>query len=116
MLFTTSLKQNHIFRRLFARGDCAVGKTVVVYSRKNGTDKNRIGFSTGVKLGHAVVRNRVRRRLREVYRRNEALFQPGYDLVVVARGRSVNAAFGLLQEDFLRQCRELGLLKEAGCP
>ena len=37
----------------------------------------------------------------------------GYDLVVVARGRSVNAAFGLLQEDFLRQCRALGLLKEA---
>ena len=39
------------------------------------------------------MRNRVRRRLREIYRLNERRFRAGYDIVVVARGRSVSAAY-----------------------
>ena len=87
MVFTQSLKQNHLFRRLYQRGKSSAGRCVVVYCRKNGLDCNRLGITAGTKIGHAVVRNRIRRRIREAYRLSEAEYQRGYDIVVVARSR-----------------------------
>lgn len=60
----------------------------------------------------AVVRNRVRRRLREIYRLNEGRLCRGHDLVVVARSRSVGADYKRLEREFLAACGELGLLRE----
>ena len=84
MKFSSALKLNHIFRRLYATSGFA-NTYLVLYGRKNRTASNRVGITVGKKLGHAVVRNRVRRRLREVYRLNESKFAPGWDLVIVAR-------------------------------
>ena len=86
MKYSSALKLNHIFRRLYATGGYANG-LLVLYARPNRLGMNRVGITTGKKLGHAVVRNRARRRLREVYRLNEHRFKPGYDIVVVARSR-----------------------------
>ena len=68
MQFSSSLKFNHVFRRLYNKGDSCANRYLVVYCRKNGTKRNRIGLTVGAKLGHAVERNRLRRRLREIYR------------------------------------------------
>lgn len=81
-----TLKENHEFRRLYRKGASAVGGSMVIYCRKNNLGRNRLGVTVSVKLGHAVVRNRARRRLREVYRVNGAALRQGYDLVLVARG------------------------------
>ena len=76
MKYTVSLKENRVFRRLYAKGRSAVSPTMVLYCRKNGRRENRLGLTTGTKLGHAVVRNRVRRRLREIYRLQEHRLSP----------------------------------------
>ena len=55
---------------------------------------------------------RVRRRLREIYRLNAHRFKPGYDIVVVARSRSVGAPYQKLEAGFLNACGKLGLLEE----
>ena len=88
--------------------------TLVIYTRPNRSGGNRVGFTVTVKLGHAVVRNRVRRRLREIYRLHESELRRGADLVVVARGRSVEATYRRLEQDFLTACRKLSLLEEGG--
>ena len=111
MQFSSSLKKNHIFRRLYASKGVA-NSYLVLYARPNRSDSNRIGFTVSKKLGHAVVRNRTRRRLREVYRLNEAVFRPGWDIVVVARTRSVDAPFGKLTHAFLSLAQKAGLLVE----
>mgnify|MGYP000396664071 CR=1 FL=1 len=64
MKHTVSLKQNHEFRRLYNKGKSAVSPYFVVYCRKTGRDQSRLGITTGVKLGNAVKRNFVRRRIR----------------------------------------------------
>lgn len=87
MKFTVSLKQNHVFRRLYAKGKNQVTPHLALYARKNGGKVSRLGITASTKLGHAVVRNRVRRRLREIYRIHEDQFLPGYDIVAVARVR-----------------------------
>ena len=72
MQHTVSLKQNHEFRRLYNRGKSAVSPYFAIYCRKTGRDYSRLGITTGVKLGNAVKRNFVRRRIRALYRTNEA--------------------------------------------
>ena len=111
MQHTTTLKKNNEFRRLYARGRSAVMPTLVVYARGNKSGDNRVGFTVTVKLGHAVVRNRVRRRLREIYRLHEAELRRGLDMVVVARGRSVEASYRRLEREFLSACAKLSLLE-----
>ena len=112
MQYTTTLKKNNDFRRLYAKGKSAVMPTLVIYTRRNPSGENRVGFTVTVKLGHAVTRNRIRRRLREIYRLHEAELRRGADMVIVARGRSVDATFRRLEHDFLAACMKLSLLEE----
>lgn len=112
MRFSKALKENHIFQRLYHKGHSCAGKYMVVYCRPNHMGFNRVGYTVSKKLGHAVVRNRARRRLREVYRLDEAGLRAGFDIVVVARGRCVNAGFQGLQAEFSRLTGKLGLRQE----
>ena len=111
MKYTVSLKENRIFRRLYAKGKSAVAPAIVLYCRKNGRKENRFGITASTKLGHAVVRNKVRRRLREIYRLNEDKLLPGYDIVVVARVRAVHSRYVELEKQFLRLAKKLQLLR-----
>jgi ribonuclease P protein component len=111
MKYSTSLKLNHIFRRLYHTNGFASGY-LVLYVRKNRTATNRVGITVGKKLGKAHIRNRIRRRFREVYRLNEDKFQPGWDIVVVARSRAVNASFQALTESYLSLAKKAGILIE----
>ena len=110
MKFSSALKLNHIFRRLYSTQGYANGM-LVLYARPNRMGVNRVGITTGKKLGHAVVRNRARRRLREVYRLNEAKFKPGYDIVVVARHKCVTADFQKLTNAYLSLAAKAGILQ-----
>lgn len=112
MRFSHSMKENSLFRRLYARGKSAANSYLVIYCRKNGGNENRIGYTVSKKLGHAVVRNRARRRLREVYRLHLDELKPGYDIILVARGRTLTASWKELNDTFLRLCRKLDLLEE----
>lgn len=112
MEFTKTIKKNYEFRRLYAKGKSAVTPTLVIYTRRLKADGNRVGFTVTTRLGHAVTRNRVRRRLREIYRLHETELRRGAELVVVARSRAVTAAYGDLERDFLRACRKLSLMPE----
>ena len=78
-----TLKKNSDFRRLYSKGKSAVTPFMVVYCRRNGLDHNRVGYTVSTKLGHAVVRNRVRRRLREIYRLNSHQLKTGWDIVII---------------------------------
>ena len=112
MKFSSSLKLNHIFRRLYHTSGYADG-LLVLYARRNRTDTNRIGITVKKKLGKAHVRNRTRRRIREVYRLNEEKFLPGWDIVIVARTKAVDAEFAILTKSCLTLAKKAGLLAPA---
>lgn len=67
MKHTVSLKLNHVFQRLYRKGNSAVSPNLALYVRRNGRNESRLGLTVSTKVGKAVVRNRTRRRLREVY-------------------------------------------------
>lgn len=111
---TVTLKENRDFRRLYRKGATAVDRCMVLYCRRNRLGRNRYGFTVSTKLGKAVVRNRARRRLREVVRLEEGKLTPGWDIVVVARGRTLSAPFPQLRESYRRLCGEIHMLREDG--
>ncbi len=106
-----TLKENHEFRRTY-KGASAVSGGMVLYCRKNRLGRNRLGLTASTKLGHAVVRNRCRRRMREVYRLNSGELKQGYDIILVARTRTATASWEELNNSFLKLCRKLDLLED----
>ena len=75
-----TVKQNSDFRRIYRRGRSAVSGGVVVYCLKNRQGMSRLGVTVSTKLGHAVVRNRVRRRFRELNSSQQNCVLPAYSI------------------------------------
>lgn len=73
------------FRNTERRGTRRVTRHLVVIAKPNGFDFSRLGTTVSRKVGNAVVRNRWKRRLRELFRRNHASFPAGFDFVVIVR-------------------------------
>ena len=109
MKFSSSLKLNHIFQRLYRTNGHANG-CLVLYVRKNRSQTNRVGITVSKKLGKAHVRNHIRRRLREVYRLHEEQFLPGWDIVVVARNKALYVSFADLTAAYLSLAEKAGIL------
>ena len=112
MKFSCSLKLNYVFRRLYGTTAYA-NSCLVLYARRNRSATNRVGVTVSKKLGGAVVRNRVRRRLREVYRLHESEFLPGWDIVVVARSKAIHTPFSKLEGLYLEAARSAGCLAQS---
>ena len=114
MKMTAPLKENHLFRRAYNKGKTAADSRLALYVRRTGQQANRLGLTVSTKVGCAVVRNRIRRRLREIYRLNEGALACGCDVVVVARTRAASSDYHQLEKSFLKLADKLGLLRKDG--
>ncbi len=75
----------------------------MLHAVPNAIDAPRLGITVSRKVGGAVVRNRVKRRVREIYRRwSERARLPALDLVVAARPAAATAEFGVLKSEIER--------------
>ena len=80
------LSRSAEFERVYRQGRSTANRHLVVYAFPNAaTDQPRLGLSVSRKVGGAVVRNGVKRVLREAFANAEATLRPGQDVVVVAR-------------------------------
>src|SRR4029079_5056874 len=70
----------------------------------------RAGFITSGRVGGAVVRNRVRRRLREIVRRRQPQLRKGFWFVIIARQEAATASYGALEDEWLRLARRASIL------
>ncbi len=94
-----SLSGDGAFKLAFA-GSKVVTSDLVFYYRQNGTDGGRVGLVVGRKaFAGAVTRNRLKRRLRELFRRHVGAMR-GFDLVVVARRGRPEPKFEILERQF----------------
>ncbi|HAV10333.1 MAG TPA: ribonuclease P protein component [Dehalococcoidia bacterium] len=79
------------FVAVYESGHAQVDQFIVMRALNNGLDVSRLGFSVTKNIGNAVVRNRVRRLLKEATRVLD--IRQGYDIVFIARSRCVNASY-----------------------
>ena len=77
---------------------------LVMYFLKSRSCERRVGFAAGKKLGGAVVRNRLKRLIREAYRLNQDKLVQGVDLIVVARKPAVGTGYATIEKAFMDLC------------
>lgn len=98
----TRLKKRKQFVHIAQKGRKIISSGLIlqfIENKKPGV--LNVGFTVTKKIGNAVIRNRVRRRLREVVRLGLQDFdKTGYDFVLIGRGSTVNRPFDKLQRDF----------------
>ncbi|HPC46542.1 MAG TPA: ribonuclease P protein component [Deltaproteobacteria bacterium] len=75
---------------------------LVIVAAPNTLGQTRIGITTSRKVGGAVRRNRVRRLLREIYRRNKPSFPPGHDIVLIAKNDMTDTTYHDLEREILQ--------------
>lgn len=107
---TLSIKLNRDFKRLYYKGGCVGCDILVVYYKKTSLPCNRLGITVGKKIGGAVVRNRIKRLIRESYRLIESEMSFNYDIVIVARSKSAQADFHAVSGSLKRLFKKSGIL------
>ncbi|WP_124728590.1 ribonuclease P protein component [Staphylospora marina] len=108
------LKRRNDFRRVFQSGESSANRqfVVVVLSRK-GDGPPRIGVSVSRKVGKAVVRNRIRRLVKEVTRHWIPELKPGIDFVVIARTGAASMDYQQVKSSLRHVYRRAGIFRAA---
>ena len=105
------LRQGRDFARVRGEGERAVlGCLIANWRRRPAGATTRLGVVTSRKVGSAVVRNRARRLMREVFRRHQRALAEPVDLVLVARPSIVGRGLAEVESDFIAVMRRAGML------
>ncbi|MDR2938824.1 MAG: ribonuclease P protein component [Clostridiales bacterium] len=110
MEFTTSLKKNFDFRKVYNRGTPIANRNLIVYILKNNMECNYLGISVSKKVGNSVIRSKVTRLIRESYRLSEKKICRGYNIVVIARNTAKGLPFFEINNSLLHLLRKHKLL------
>jgi len=95
------------FEAVYRSGGRRSSSQFVVFYRANGGENSRFGSSVKKALGGAVVRNRIRRRIREILRRNRREIPSGWDIVIHPRRSVAEAPFVPLEAELLNLLQKL---------
>lgn len=108
------LRNNEDFKKVYENGKNYWNRNLVLYIMKNGLDHWRVGFTVSKKIGNSVVRNRVKRRLKEIYRKNSNKVKEGYDIIIIPKKNVVDIGHKELESAMLHILKISGLLKDLG--
>lgn len=104
-----TLKKSQDFKRALKGGSRKKLENIIVCALPNPGGPTRIGISVNRRAGGSVVRNRIKRRIREAIRKNASLLPQEVDMVILAGIKCYNAEFGEIErdiKDFIRAWNE----------
>lgn len=108
------IHKNHDFRIVYNRGKTFLNNLFVmhIYKNKKNYNINRLGISVSKKVGKSVIRNKVRRRVYEIYRLNLPKIRTGYDIVFVARSNSRDKEYVEIEKSVINLLKKGAILYE----
>ncbi len=108
------LRKNEDFKRVYKYGKNYYNRNLVMYVMKNGLEHTRFGFTVTKKIGKSVVRNRVKRRVREIVRLNIENIKDGYDIILIPKKNVVDIGFKELESAVFHIFKLANLFKSSG--
>ena len=106
------LKKRYQFNYVYKSGEHFSGEHMVLYVASSKTKNIKVGLAVTKKVGHAVVRNKVRRSLREIIKTQVPNLKQSYNFIVVARDNISEASFEKLSYEFLKLIKKANLINE----
>lgn len=107
------LKKNSQFKNVYQHGESFANHILVIYVLHHPEDSaRRMGFSISKKVGNAVQRNHIRRRLIEIYRLHQESFKSGIDIVIIPRYRIINYTYKQMEKGLIKLFKKAGILKK----
>ena len=104
------IRYRNDFIRVYAKGGRYVCPEFIGFYLKTENELSRLGMSVGKRIGISVVRNRVKRRIREIFRLHKHMLKPGYDIVI--NPRKGNSKYAELEREMLGFFTSAGLMEE----
>jgi len=96
------IRKNKDFKKVYKHGRSYADKNLVFFILKNNKNNTRFGITTAKRINKAVVRNKVRRRLKDIVNKNLANIKDGYDVVVMSRVRGMECDYKELENSFVK--------------
>ena len=112
MKSTVGLQKDRDFRKVYRQRNSMANRLLIIYIRENQEVYNRVGFTVSKKVGKATVRNRVKRRMKESYRKNHPSIKTGYDLVFIARDTTANSTMAEIESAMRHLLRKKKMIKK----
>ncbi len=104
------VKSHAAFQQVYENGTSYVDRCGVFYVMASTTGSSQLGTAVGKRLGHAVLRNSIKRKMREVFRQHQHTFHHPVCLVWVARRPIIHAPYAVYEKVFYRLAKKAGLL------
>ncbi len=104
------LRSNMEFKKVYSGGKNYWNRNLVLYVKKNNIGNTRVGYSITKKIGNSVIRNKIRRRMKEIYRLNFKGIKSNYDLIFIPKRNVVNISYKELESAMLHILKLAGVL------
>lgn len=105
------LRSNMEFKKIYSNGKNYWNRNLVLYVRKNDLGYTRVGYSITKKIGNSVVRNKIRRRMKEIYRLRYDELENNYDLIFIPKKNVVDISYDELESAMIHILKLAGILK-----
>ena len=108
-----TLKKNYEFQNVLKKGNFYIGKQIIIYIKKNSKNENRIGIAISNKICNAVLRNKIKRKIRACYKILENDIIQNYNIVFLWNKKipvkEIN--FHIILEDMKKSFKKAGIFK-----
>ena len=99
------------FNRVYSKGRSYVNQMMIIHLINSDNVKGKVGFAVGKKIGNAVVRNRIKRLMREAYRISQHSINPNVSMILIARKPLIEAKSYLVQKALMNLCKKAKIVK-----
>jgi ribonuclease P protein component len=106
------LRKNLEFKKVYSGGKNYWNRNLTLYKKKNNLQETRFGITITKKVGKAVIRNKIRRRIKEIYRKNLYRIKSGYDLIIIPKQNVVDISYKELESAMIHILKISNMLKD----